>query len=242
MTTLRPLIFSTLDTTIPHDKLKSRLKDLITHCFFYSNGKRRYIFIVLGHQKSFFVEDHSDCTTKFTETDIVSMLEFLLDNIFVVFDGQIFQQTIGIPMGTNCVPLLADLFLYSYEEEFIQGLLKSGKKKLAQSFNFTYRHIDDVLSLGNSKFSDYLDFIYPSELEIKGTTEATKSTSYLDCLLEIDNSGKLFTKLYDKRDDFNFPIVNFPILCGNTCIPASPAYGVFVSQLIRHALYIMISF
>ena len=136
-------------------------------------------------------------------------------------------------MGTNCVPLLADLFLYSYEAEFIQELLKSGKKKLAQSFNFTYRYIDGVLSLSDSKFSDYLDFIYLSELEIKDTTESTKSTSYLDCHLEIDNSGKLSTKLYDKRDDFNFSIVNFPFLCGN--IPASPAYGVFVSQLIRYA-------
>ena len=138
---------------------------------------------------------------KVNETDIVNMLEFLLDNIFVILGGQIFQQTIGIPMGTDCVPLLADLFLYSYEAEFIQGLLKSGKKKLAQSFNFTYRYIDDVLSLNNSKFSDYLYFIYPSELEIKDTTVSSKTTSYLDCLLEIDNSGKLSTKLYEKRDD-----------------------------------------
>ena len=136
-------------------------------------------------------------------------------------------------MGTNCAPLFADLFLYSYEAEFVQGLLKSGKKQLAQSFSFTYRYIDDVLSLNNSKFSDYLDFIYPSELGIKDTTESTKSTPYFDCLLEIDNSGKLSTKLYDKRDDFNFPLVNVPFLCDN--IPASPAYGVFVSQLIRYA-------
>ena len=71
--------FPTLYTTIPHDKLKSRLKDLITHCFFYSNGKRRYKYIVLGHQKTYFANDHSVCTTKFTETDIVSMLEFVLD-------------------------------------------------------------------------------------------------------------------------------------------------------------------
>ena len=99
-------------------------------------------------------------------------------------------------------------------------------------FSFTYRYIDDVLSLNNSKFSDYLDFIYPSKLEIKDSTESTKLTSYLDYLLEIDNSGKLSTKLYDKRD-FNFPIVNFPFLCSN--IPASLAYGVFVSQLIRYA-------
>ena len=110
--------FSTLYTTIPHDQLKSRLQVLIIHCFFYSNEKRRYKDFVLGRQNTYFVTDHSDCTTKLTETDIVSMLEFLLDNIFVVFDGQIFQQTIG--MGTNCVPLLTGLFLYSYEAEFIQ--------------------------------------------------------------------------------------------------------------------------
>ena len=54
------------------------------------------------------------------------MLEFLVDNIFVVFAGKVFQQIIGIPMGTNCAPLLADIFLYSYEAEFIQTLLSTG--------------------------------------------------------------------------------------------------------------------
>ena len=144
--------FSTLYTTIPHDKLNSRLQDLITHRFLYTNGKQCYKYIVLHHQKAYFVKDHSDCTPKLTETDTVSRLEFLLDTIFVVFDGQIFQQMIGIPMGTNYVSLLADLFLYSSEADFIQGLLKSGKKQVAQSFNFTYRYTDDVLSLSNSKF------------------------------------------------------------------------------------------
>ena len=79
-------------------------------------------------------------------------------------------------------------------------------------------------------FIQYKNIMFPGNII---STESTKSTSYLDCLLEIDNSGKLSTKLYDKRDYFNFPIVNFPCLCGN--IPASPAYGVFVSQLIRYA-------
>ena len=142
------------------------------------------------------------------------MLEYLIDNIFVEFGGRIFQQTIGIPMGTNCAPLLADLFLYSYEAEFVQSLLQAGKKHLAQQFNFTYRYIDDVLSLKNTKFAEYLEFIYPRELEIKETTETSASSSYLDCYLYIDN-GKLTTRLYDKRDDFNFPIVNFPFLSSN---------------------------
>ena len=57
------------------------------------------------------------------------MLEFLVDNIFVVFGGKVFQQIVGIPRGTNCAPLLADLLLYSYEAEFIQSLLSTGKKK-----------------------------------------------------------------------------------------------------------------
>jgi hypothetical protein len=52
------------------------------------------------------------------------MLECLIDNVFVIFGGLVFQQTIDIPMGTNCAPLLADLFIYSYEADFIQGLLK----------------------------------------------------------------------------------------------------------------------
>jgi hypothetical protein len=70
-------------------------------------------------------------------------------------------------------------------------------------------------------------------LEIKITTDTPRSASYLDLHLEIDNSGRLSTKLYDKRDDFTFPIVNFPFLCGN--IPAAPAYGVYISQLDRYS-------
>jgi hypothetical protein len=87
-------------------------------------------------------------------------------------------------MGTSCVPLLADLFLYSYEAGFIEGLLKKNKKTLARSFNFTFRYIDDVLSLNNSKFVDFVDRICPIELEIKDTTDTYRSASYLDLHFE----------------------------------------------------------
>jgi hypothetical protein len=75
--------------------------------------------------------------------------------------------------------------------------------------------------------------IYPIELEIKDTTDTDRSASYLDLHLEIDSEGRLRMKFYDKRDDFNFPIVNFPFICSN--IPAAPAYGVYMSQLIRYS-------
>jgi hypothetical protein len=133
-------------------------------------------------------------------------------------------------MGTNRVPLLADLYLYSYEADFIQGLLRKNEKKLARSFNFMFRYIDDVLSLHNSRFGYFVDHIYSIELEIKDTTDTYRSASYLDLHLEIDSEGQLRTKPYDKRDDFNLPIVNFPFICSN--IPATPAYGVYISQLI----------
>jgi hypothetical protein len=187
---------------------------------------------VLGRDRCYFVKHHSDSTKKFSETDIFNMLEFLIDNIFVMFGGRVYQQTVGIPMGTNCAPLLADLFL-SYEADFIQGLLKKNEKKPVRSFNFTFRYIDNVLSLNNSRFGDFVDRIYPTELEIKDTTDTDRSTSYLDLHLEIDSEGRIRTKLYDKRDDFNFPIVNIPFICSN--IPSRPAYGVYISQMIRYS-------
>ena len=225
--------FSTLYTTIPHSKLKSRLTELIRNAFRFKNGKKRYEYIVVGYKSTYFVKDHSEAKNKYTEDDIVRMLEFLIDNIFVECGGVIFQQVIGIPMGTNCAPLLADLFLYSYEAEFIQTLIKSGKRHLAKSFHFTYRYIDDVLSINNPKFGDYIDYIYPVELEIKDTTDADHQASYLDLDLSYNRDKRLQVKLYDKRDDFNFNIVNFPFLSSN--IPQSPAYGVYVLQLIRYA-------
>jgi hypothetical protein len=90
-----------------------------------------------------------------------------------------------------------------------------------------------VLSLRNSRFGDFVDRIYSIELEIKDTTDTDRSASNLDLHLEIDSEGRLKTKLYDKRDDLNFPIMNFPFICSN--IPAAPAYGVYISQMIRYS-------
>ena len=216
--------FSTLYATIPHSKLKDRLKELVQLCFIKKNGQCRYKYLVLGRDSSYFVQkNYSDSSKKFSETG----------NIFGIFGGRVFQQTTGIPMGTNCIHLLADLFLYSYEADFILGLLKKNEKKLARSFNFTFRYIYDVLSLINSRFGDFVDRIYPIELEIKDPTDTDRSALCLDPHLEIDSEWRLRTKLYDKRYYFNFPIVNFPFIFSN--IPAAPAYGVYISQLIRYS-------
>ena len=65
---------------------------------------------------------------------------------FVEFGGRLFQRTTGIPMGTNCLPLLAGLFLYLYESECIKSP-QSRQETPCTTLHFAYRYIDDVLSL-----------------------------------------------------------------------------------------------
>ena len=184
-------------------------------------------------KESYFTSDSLNGDNKYTANDICKMIEFLVDNIYVRFGGQLFRQMVGIPMGTNCAPLLADLFLYSYENEFLDKLVKEGKRKLARKFNLSYRYIDDLISFNNKRFKEFISDIYPKELTISETTESTLIASYLDLLFIRDESNNITTKLYDKRDAFGFHIVNFPFMSSN--IPSAPAYGVYASQLIRYA-------
>ena len=118
-------------------------------------------------------------------------------------------------MGTNCAPLLADLFLYSYENEFLDNMIRSGHRRLARSFNLCYRYIDDLIVFNNKKFLDYLKEIYPSQLTVEKANKSDHLADYLDLTFIIDSGGKLSTRLYDKRDDFDFHIVNFPFLSSN---------------------------
>jgi hypothetical protein len=108
-----------------------------------------------------------------SEADIKSIFGFLIDNIYVAIGYHVFQQSVGIPIGTNCVPLLADLFSYSYNNQ------KKNIKK-AVSFNHSFRYIDGIyryiLSTSNLNFHNYvhLIYMYPDEREIKDTTEYGK--------------------------------------------------------------------
>ena len=161
------------------------------------------------------------------------MLEFLVDNIFVVFGGKVFPTDSRHSDGHKLCPSPSRHISVLIRIGIHTSLFSTGKKKLSSQFNFTYRYIDDVLSINNPDFENYLGQMYPAELEIKDTTESNTSASYLDLLLSIESDGQLRTSLYDKRDDFNFHITNFPFLSSN--IPSSPTYGVFISQLIRYA-------
>ena len=164
---------------------------------------------------------------------MIEAVNFLLDNIYVRFGNKVDRQVVGIPMGTNCAPLIADLFLYCYESQFMTKLSKDPSKlHLIDKFNNTYRYLDDIFSLNNQEFSQYTAEIYPKELTLNKSNVFGNNCPFLDLDISVLN-GKLHTKIYDKRDDFSFPIVNFPFLDGD--VPLAPSYGVYISQLVRYA-------
>ena len=113
------------------------------------------------------------------------------------------------------VPILADLFLYSYENEFLDKQIKECKRKLARKFNLSYRYIDDLTSFSNKIFKEFIYDIYPNELTISEATESISIASYLDLLFTRDENNNMTTKLYDKRDAFRFHIVDFPFMSSN---------------------------
>ena len=144
------------------------------------------------------------CFRNFSETDIKNMLNVLIDNIFAIFGGSVFQQTVGINMDTNYAPLLPYLFLFLVWGSHHIGVLKKNVEKLAWSFNFTFSYIDDVRSLNNSRFGDFIDRLYPIGLELKDTTDTDRSASYFDLHLKIDNKGRLRTDTLRQKRWFQF--------------------------------------
>jgi len=219
--------FSTLYTTIPHSDLKRCIQSLVYKVFEKNQWKK----LIITYRNAFFCHDVKDGQQAFDYDEFIELFYYLIDNIYIRFGDNVFRQIVGIPMGTNCAPLLANLYLFYHEYKFLQKLAKD-KSYHGRSFGLTFRYIDDLLSVNNKYFKDYVSSIYPDDLELKETTESSASCSFLDLLLFSDDE-ELKSRVYDKRDDFNFDIVNYPYM--NSNIPISPAYGVYVSRLIAFA-------
>ena len=109
------------------------MNNIINNAFKHKNGATRYTHIKVGRNKSYFNSDPLNGDNKYTANDICKMIKFLVDNIYVRFGGQLFRQMVGIPMGKNCAPSLADLFLYSYQNEFLDKPLRKAKESLLES-------------------------------------------------------------------------------------------------------------
>ena len=154
-----------------------------------------------------------------------------MDNIYFRFGTKLYRQIVGIPMCTNCAPLVADLFLFCYERDFMKYLSSDNQADVIKAFNSS-RYLDDLLNIDNPYFEGMVNQIYPPELQLNKTNTSDTEAPFLDLHQSISN-GFVSSKIYDKRDDFDFDIVNFPFLGGD--VPRRPSYRVYISQLIRFA-------
>ena len=115
--------------------------------------------------------------------NVCDALTFLLDNIFIRFGTNLYRQLVGIPMGTNCAPLVADSFLFYYERDLMMYLSVDKQADAIDAFNTTSRYLDDILNINNVYFDNMVSQIYPSELQLNkanaSDTEAAFSTALL---------------------------------------------------------------
>ena len=186
-----------------------------------------YAFSMFYVCYSTFTNIHNTYHNLWPYQKVCDALVYLLDNIFIRFGTKLYRQTIDIPMGTNCAPLVADLFLFCYERDFMKSLSRENQADIIEAFKSTSRYLDDLLNIDNIYFDQIVDRIYPTELQLNRANSCDTQTPVLDLNLCISN-GTVSTKIYDKRDDFDFDIVNFPFLDGD--VLRSTSYGVYISQ------------
>ena len=164
---------------LPHHLIKKKLCELIQWTF----GRENKLYVACSDYRTFFTSDQvPNCTTWSCET-VCDALCFLIDNIFIRNGHTIYRQVIGIPMGTNCAPLIADLFLYCYERDFMKNLWSNSQTDVILAFNNTCRYLDDILNVDNHYFEQYKSLIYPKELTLVKSNTNDQDAPFLDLRL-----------------------------------------------------------
>ena len=219
--------FSTLYTNIPHDKLLMVLGNIID--FAFKGGTRD--LLCTTKTGAYWVKKNSKMNGNFYSLgSLKNAVKYLLDNSFFQVGNNIFRQIIGIPMGSDPAPFFANLFLYYYESEWLTRL-KSKDHKKARKFGNVFRFIDDLIAINDgNEFSKAYKEIYPQELELKKENLTEDQATFLDLNLTINN-GIINTKLYDKRDTYNFSIVRLPFKSSN--LPSKMFFSTISAEILR---------
>ena len=198
--------------------------------FAFRGGQWNYIRVY--KDKAYWCRSSTNRPNVYTQECILELLNFIIDNIYAKVGDFVFRQAIGIPMGTDCAPFLANLYLYALEFEFMAKLQSEKRYSTLRKFRSCRRYIDDLFTVNNEDFfSRYAGEICPKSLVLNRENKENHVCSFLDLCIRIDD-GHISTKIYDKRDDFPFTVRNFPHLSGE--VPFRQSHGTFVSQIIRY--------
>ena len=156
------LRFSTLHNTLPHSLIKEKLTNLIERTF----QREESLYLACNDRNAFFSSEEHKRYTLWPCQKVCQALIFLLDNICIRFGTKLYRQIVGIPMGTNCAPLVADLFLFCYEREFLMSLSADKDAEIIEAFNTTFRYFNFQLNTDNTYFDGMVKQMYPSELQL----------------------------------------------------------------------------
>ena len=215
-TNLSTYDFSTLYTTLPHKLINEKLINLIEWTFKREGSH----YIACNERQAFFTSEDTKRYKLWSCQNVCEALMYLLNNINIRFGSKLYRQIVGIPMGTNCAPLVADLFLFCYERDFLTSLSDVKQAEIIEAFKSTSRYLNDLFNIDNPYFEGMVNRIYPPELQLYKANTSDIEAPFLD--LSISN-GFVSSKIYDKRDDFDFDIVNFLFLDGD--LPVLPLTG-----------------
>ena len=229
--------FSTLYTTFDHTSIIRNINWCINKAF--NNHNRKYVtFPALTMKDKLLLTSKPYYKYVFDMDDSIKLHAWVVQNSYLKCGDITLIQRIGIPMGGDPAPYQANLSLHKDEFLFIQRLLREKKYAIAKTFNHIHRFIDDINPKNNrGNFSTYKNSIYPSELTINKENVGSSTTSMLeiDMFIEtnVDHGSTFTTHLYDKRNDFGFPINKFPHVSSN--IHSRTVYNIFTAQVIRYS-------
>ena len=135
--------FSSLYTTLPHNLIKEKLTELIEQTLVRGCS----LHLACNDKMHFFISEQPKRYKLLPCQKMCDALHYLLDNILINFGSELYRQIVGIQMDTNCAPLVADLFLFCYERDFMLSLSDNHQSDIIEAFNSTYRYLDGVLNI-----------------------------------------------------------------------------------------------
>ena len=155
--------FSTFYTTLSHNLVKEKQTELIEHTF----NREGSLYLACNNKNVIFTSEQLKRYKLWLCQKMCDALHYLLDKIFIRFGLKLYRQIVSIPIGTNCAPLVADLFLFCYERDFMLSLSDNNQTDFIAAFNSTSRYLDDLLNIDNPYFEQMVGQIYPTELQLK---------------------------------------------------------------------------
>ena len=181
-------------------------------------------------KSSNFVKKPRSSTISFDNKSLIDSVCFLVDNSYFCFGNLCFRQVVGVPIGVDPGPYIANFTLWFYEFNFISSLYRKDYRRALKLRN-TFRLIDDISSLNSDGiFQELVCEIYPSSLVLNKENDNDNGADILDLNVSIKD-GKFICNVYDKRDKFNFSVVRLTPRFSNQS--DNIGYCTFASQVIR---------